>query len=40
MNFSLEFFEIAVFGGIGLALLAAIFLPILFMRDARKKRLW
>ena len=40
MNFSLEFFTAAVFGAIGLALVAAVVLPVLFARDARGKRLW
>ncbi|HKK72829.1 MAG TPA: hypothetical protein VKA86_16605 [Candidatus Krumholzibacteria bacterium] len=40
MNFSLGFFTVAVFGAIALALIAAVFLPVLFVRDARKKRLW
>lgn len=40
MNFSFDFFRTAVFVAIGLALAAAVFLPVLFARDARKKRLW
>jgi len=40
MNFSLDFIRTAVFVAIGLALVAAVFLPVLFARDARKKRLW
>ena len=40
MSFSLAFFEAIVFGAIALAALAAIFLPILFIRDALKGRIW
>ncbi len=40
MSFSSSFFSLVVLGAIVLAALAAILLPVLFVRDARKGRIW
>lgn len=40
MNFSSAFFAFIVIAGIVLAALAAIVLPALFVRDARKRSIW
>ena len=40
MNFSSTFFSIIVIAAIVLAAVAAIVLPALFVRDARKRSIW
>ena len=40
MSFSLAAFTALVIGAIVLAVLAAIFLPLMFIRDARRGRIW
>ena len=40
MSFSMAFFEFIVVAALVMAVLAAIVLPSLFIRDARKRSLW
>ena len=40
MTFSLGFFSTVVLGALLLAAIAAVLLPALFVRDARKGRIW
>jgi hypothetical protein len=40
MSFSSDVFSVLVTGAIVLAVLAAILLPVLFVRDSRKRSIW